>query len=260
MNDLVAVLKQPNGAIGQRSAAEQLEMLQTFCRAIGVNPDAFMRMLEGYEGLEAKCRALEARQSAEKPCQCNTIRTALEARCDNIWAAAKRACCPGNILYSQITLDEYSDNRHVPIDQIVQNFGAGYVNTFPVPVGSSIRLQQSPRPGYLPEQIRIDLALGNQGNNYLDLELCFYLGPGGTNKGKKIGPIWTGNEFLNKDGTQLAVEMPKYRGKVVEVGSVETIAVEIRNTGGGNALTSANVRLPYDEEKWYANCAAVDGC
>lgn len=260
MTDLVAVLKQPSGALSQRSAAEQMEMLATFCRAIGVTPEAFMRALEGYEDLSAKCRALEAKLSGESTCKCDTLRTELDARCDNIWAAARRACCPGNILYSQITLDEYSDNRHVPIDQIVQNFGAGYVNSFPVPVNSAIRLEQASRPGYMPDEIRIDFALANAGNNYLDMELRFFLGPGGTTKGKQIGPTWTGNEFLNKDGTQIHVEMPKYRGKIVEVGSVEKMAIEIVNTGGGNALTSANVRLPYDEAKWYANCASPDGC
>jgi len=263
MTDMVAALKEPQG-FTRRSDRDRAEAMAQFCSAIGISTDLFARMLEvtsGYDELEARCHRLEALlKDSKQDCQCHTIKSDLEERCDNIWAAARRACCPGNILFSQITLDEFSGARHTILSKVVQNFGAGYVNNFPVPVGSAIRLEQPPRPGYQPDEIRIDFALANSGNNYLDLEVTFYLGPGGTTRGKQIGPIWSGNEFLNKDGSQIHVEMPAYRGKVVEVGSVERMAVEIRNTGGGNNLTSAKVRLPYDEAKWYANCAAPGDC
>jgi len=172
---------------------------------------------------------------------------------------AQRACCPGNLLYSRSTLDVFSRERHTNIDIPVEDFGPGYVDAFPVAPGQTLRLEQSPRPGYLPEKIAIDFSLANNGTNYLDLEVSFWLGPGGKSRGEQIGPKWTGNEFLNKDGSQILVDMPKYRGLTVEVGAIERMAVEIRHTGNTNNLISAKVRLPFDEERWYASCASL-GC
>ena len=262
---MVAALKQPSGSTlnttthPDYSDAERMEMLRRLCAVLGMTPERFMYLMkcaEKAESLEQQCSALKSELHALKGnCKCDTFKSELEQRCDNIWAAARRACCPGNILFSQITLDEFSDDKHVVIDQIVQNFGPGFVNTFPVPPGSSIRLEQVARPGYLPDEISIDAGLANNGSNYLDLKIKFFLGPGGTNQGKQIGPVWSGNEFLNKDGTQIHVSMPKYRGKIVEVGSVERMAVEI-SVGGPNNLESVNIRLPYDEEKWYKYCAS----
>ena len=78
--------------------------------------------------------------------------------------------------------------------------------------GQAIRLEQPTRPGYLPHKIAIDFALANNGTNYLDLEVTLWLGPGGKTRGKQIGPIWNGNEFINKDGTQIHIDMPQTAG------------------------------------------------
>lgn len=239
---------------------EREQLLINFCNMLNCRPDDLLRIGE----MDARLRELQAecerlRRELERGSACSCKASELEKRCDNIWAVARRACCPGNLLYSQISLDEHSDDRQTNIETAVEDFGPGYVNQFPVAPGQTIRLEQEPRPGYLPEKIAIDFSLANNGTNYLDLEITFWLGPGGKTRGKQIGPKWTGNEFLNKDGTQIHIDMPKYRGKIVEVGSIERMAVEIRHTGNANNLISAKVRLPYDEERWYAYCASL-GC
>ena len=239
---------------------ERQQLLMMFCNMINCRPEQLLRlgeMDEHVRELRSECDRLRAELDKANRCSCKS--SDIEKRCDNIWAVARRACCPGNLLYSQITLDEFSDNRQVNLDTPVEDFGPGYVNQFPVAPGQAIRLEHDPRPGYLPDKIAIDFSLANNGTNYLDLEITFWLGPGGKFRGKQIGPKWTGNEFLNKDGTQIHIDMPKYRGKIVEVGSSERMAVEIRHTGNANNLISAKVRLPYDEERWYAYCASL-GC
>jgi hypothetical protein len=237
---------------------EKEQLIQAFCATFGISRDEFLnmpRLTDRCRRLEDMCQRLQTRLEERQTCGCKT--SDLEARCDNIWAVARRACCPGNILYSQITLDEYSDNGQVNLSEVVQDFGPGYQNAYPVAPGQSIRLEQAARPGYLPNKIAIDFALANNGTNYLDLEVTLWLGPGGKTRGKNIGSTWFGNEFMHKDGTQIVIPMPKYRGKVVEVGSVEKMAVEIRHTGAANNLVSAKVRLPYDEACWYEHCAGV---
>jgi len=247
------------GSIPAIDPNQRQELVAMLCAVLGLAPDelaALARTGDRCTKLETECDRLRAKLAEGCSGDCSTK---VSERCDNIWNVARRACCPGNLLYSRITLDEFSDNRQVSLGTIVQNFGAGFVNAFPVAPGEAIRLEQPARPGYHPDKIAIDFSLAGGASNYLDIEIAFFLGPGGTTKGKQIGPVWTGNEFLNKDGTQIWIDMPKYRGMIVEVGSIEKMAVEIRHTGGANNLISTKVRLPYDEEAWYKHCGTL-GC
>ncbi len=263
MDMLMKATAAPAKPVYQNEEERRL-LFERLCAVIGIDRHRFERMMsciERCERLETRCGELETAlqqtaSSTSSSCGCSTV----ASRCDNIWAVAKRACCPGNLLYSQITLDEYSDNAEVPLDNIVQDFGAGYVNELPVAPGQAIRFEQSARPGYLPSTIWIDFALAGGAVNYLDLEIQFYLGPGGKAKGKEIGPRYRGNQFVHKDGRQEKIEFPRYRGHTVEVGSAEKIGVEIRHIGSANNLISASIRLPYDEEAWYEHCRRIGAC
>ena len=239
------------------SDREREELRRRLCECMGVDPGAMAKLAYWVERCERLETALaEATKGGGACTSCKEI----DRRCDSLWEVVRRNCCPGNILYSQITLDEFSDNAQVNLDQIVTGLPAPFIAQFPVGPSQAIRLEHLPRPGYLPQKMAIDLALANNGTNYLDISIQFYLGPGGTTQGKPIGPLYRGNEFLNKDGTQIHIEFPKYRGMTVEVGSLERMAVEIRHTGAANNILSASVRLPYDEAAWYEYCSKMGLC
>lgn len=201
-----------------------------------------------------------------------TMATALEnndARCRKVirdcatyTKFVKKYCCPGNILYSQVTLAEFSDNNQVKLNQIITGLGDPYVDDFALLPGKSLLLTHKPRPGYTPDKIAIDFDLANNGTNYLDLAIQFYIGPvgeGPQNQGlftqlKKLGSEFDGNQFLNKDGTQIHLDFPPWQEMQVTVGSVERMLVKITHNGAANNLTSASVRLMYDAKKWWELC------
>ena len=111
-------------------------------------------------------------------------------------------------------------------------------------------------------KIAIDLNVAGGGSNYLDFTLQFYLVPGGTASGQglEIGSQMRGNQFLNKDGTQIHIPFPEYRGAPIDVGSLETLALVIRNNGAANNLDSAFVTIYYDNKLFYQLCKKRCGC
>lgn len=181
----------------------------------------------------------------------------LEGTCEVLKKLVKRICCTAHVNFSNITIDEVSDDSQVNIDQIVPDFGDQYVNTYPVGPKKKIRLQQNERPGWAPADIRIDLNLANNASNYLDFQIQFYLGSGDKQLGKPIGPLYTGNQFLNKDGTQIKLKFPVYKNEPIVVGSLEKLAVEITNNSIAGNLDSAQVIIPYDNERFYEMCAEM---
>ena len=190
--------------------------------------------------------------------QCRTV----SQRCDATDMFLSGYVCPGQVNYSQRTLDEYSDDSQVNLETIVTGLGGDFVNAFPVPPTKMIRLTHLSRPGYTPTKIAIDLNLAGGGNNYLDFTLQFYLFPGGvsTGQGLEVGSQMRGNQFLNKDGTQIHVPFPEYRNSSIDVGSLETLALVIKNNGAANNLDSAFVTVYYNNKEFYALCKKRCGC
>lgn len=183
-------------------------------------------------------------------------------RCDATDKMFELVVCPGNVNYSQLTLDNYSDNNQVNLTTIVPPLAANYVNAFPVIPTKTIRLTHLARPGYTPEKMAIDLNLAGGANNYLDIFLQFYLVPGGAPdaRGEAIGSQMRGNQFLNKDGTQIHVPFPEYRGRAIDIGSLEYLALEITNNGAANNLDSVHIVIYYDNKAFYKACKANCGC
>ncbi len=183
-------------------------------------------------------------------------------RCDASDLMFQQYICPGNVNFSQRTLDEYSDDAQVNLEDIATGLGGDFVNTFPVPPTKLIRLTHKARPGYTPTKIAIDLNIAGGGNNYLDFTLQFYLVPGGVSSGLglEVGPQMRGNQFLNKDGTQIHVPFPEYRNAPIDIGSLETLALVIKNNGAANNLDSAFVTVYYDNKLFYALCKKRCGC
>jgi hypothetical protein len=183
----------------------------------------------------------------------------LEGTCEVLKKLVKRICCTAHQNYSSITIDELSDDSQVMLEQKVTGLGDPYVNDFPVGPKKRIRLQQKERPGWSPLEIRIDLNLANNASNYLDFQVQFFLGPGDNQPGKPIGPLYTGNQFLHKDGTQIKVPFPTYKNEPIIIGSLEKLSVEIFNNGINGNLDSAQVIIPYDNERFYTMCAELCG-
>jgi len=183
-------------------------------------------------------------------------------RCDAIELLCRNFLCPGNVNFSQRTLDEYSGKNQVKLTEVVTGLGDPYNDAFAVPPGKKIRLTHRARPGYTPTNIRIDLNIAGGGNNYSDFLIQFYLVPGGanTNLGLEIGNAYDGNMFLNKDGTQISVPFPDYRALPLDVGSLETLAVVISNNGAANNLDSAHINVFYDNSRFYELCKVRSGC
>ncbi len=177
----------------------------------------------------------------------------LEGQCELIMKLFRHVCCPANVNFSKLTIDGLSDESQVNLNTIVQNFGPDFVNTFPVPPGKKIRLTHPTRPGWTPVEIRIDLSLGGGAQNYLDFTAQFDLGPGEV-LGQAVGPLYFGNQFLNKDGTQIRVPFPKYKGEWIDVGSLERLGVIISNKSAGVNLDSAQVVVLFDNNRFYEMC------
>ena len=222
-------------------------------RMLACTPGAIERLLQCAERIPY----IESSMSRVEG-QCRTV----TQRCDASDLMFQQYICPGNVNFSQRTLDEYSDDSQVNLEDVVTGLGGDFVNAFPVPPTKLIRLTHKSRPGYTPTKIAIDLNIAGGGNNYLDFTLQFYLVPGGvsTGLGLEVGPQMRGNQFLNKDGTQIHVPFPEYRNAPIDVGSLETLALVIKNNGAANNLDSAFVTIYYDNKLFYALCKKRCGC
>jgi len=217
----------------------QAEMIQRLCALAGVDLMEMQRCLLEYK---AQCGQLRQR--------CCDI----EARYKTVADLLVQANCPTNVLYSEVTTAEYSDDNQVELTNVVTGLGGDYVDAVPVPPGKRIRLEQLSRPGYRPTTITFDVSMANNGVNYLDLEIQFFIIPGGQSGGKPYGPKFRGNQFLNKNGTQIHLPWPMYQGKPLTVGSLERLAVEIKHGGAQNNIDSIYATVLHDADCAYNAC------
>ena len=221
-----------------KSSAQQ-QLLRMLCQILQVKPE-------------------ELAQIGQRLCAVER----LQARCDQVSRLVSKACCVGNVQYSQLTLDGYSDKSKVPISEVTKDFGPGFVNSYPVAPGSSIRLTHPARPGYLPDQITLSLALANNGNNYMDIRVQLYVVPNNgssSDPGKPIGDALEGSDFLELDGRRIVVRFPTYRGEPIIIGSSERLAATITHAGAVNAINSASLAVHYDNAAFFAGCCANCG-
>ncbi len=220
--------------------------------AIDCDPAPRIEQLERMlKMLEARCRELEGRHGGGSCNECREV----SKRCDQIWAYCTENVCPGNVPFSRKTIDEHSQESQIILNEIVQDVGPGFVNDYPMGPGQSMKVTHPMRPGFIPTKINIDLHLNNNATNYLNIEIEFYLVGG--SKPRLIGSSFQGNNFLNKDGTQILQEWPKYKGRSIEVGFHERVEVIMRHTGLQNPLTAATIRLHHDLTEWYRLCQSV---
>lgn len=237
------------------------EKKRAVCHLLGIHEgdiETIKKLGQLLEAYQNKCAALEQK--------CNTLETqctALTKQCHDATYYASLMCCPGNILYSLPTTDSYSDDERIEFLEVVKGLGDPYVDSFPVPPGKKILLTHKKRPGFCPGIIAADFGLANNGNNYLDLALQWYVSADDTEpltEGQKIGSRFSGNDFLDKDGRQKDRNFPQWRNRVICVGGLERLFVELSHLGGANSIDSAQIRLFHANNAWYEACAEEGQC
>ncbi|MEZ4448171.1 MAG: hypothetical protein R3B09_01745 [Nannocystaceae bacterium] len=228
---------------------EKLEKLRRLILMEG-GIEMLMRCIDSLPRLITRCETLEDRYRN------------LQARCEAQDRFIEMMVCPAQKLFSNRTIRKFSDIGQVNLDQVVPGLGAPYVNSTPVPPNSKIRYTHRLRPGFTPKEIAIDFNLAGGATNYSDLILQFYIVPGGVNSvsGLEIGAEMRGNQFLNKNGTQIHIPWPTFENCPIDVGSSEQLVLDITNAGGANNLDSAFVTLYYDNKLFYALCRQACGC
>jgi hypothetical protein len=224
---------------------DERELFLRITRALGCTPERWVGIMKCADRMQYYD---DCYGKLKEKCQ------TLEGICEVLHMMQRRSCCTANINFSSVTIDEYSDDSQVNIDQIITGLGGDYLNAFPLTPGKKIRLQQKERPGWGPSDIRIDLNLSGGQVNYLDYTIQFFLGPGDQVPGKPIGPLYTGNQFLNKDGTQIKLPFPTYKNEPIIVGSLEKLTVELTNKGIAGNLDSAQIIVPFNNEAFYEMC------
>ena len=233
---------------------DKAQALDWLLKCLGLSHDEWEYLKRCYQ----KMTAMEQRCSTVEQ-KCNqTVQV-----CNTYTRNVKRWCCAANVLYSQPTVSNFSDNSLVKLNQVIEGLGGDFEDSFPVAPHKAIVLTHTQRPGYTPEKIGVDFSLANNGDNYLDLTVQFYIGAVNEDAGnstkffaslKAIGDEYDGNQFLNKNGTQIHLEFPPWENNPITIGSIERVVAVVRHTGAANNLTSASVRLHYSAKAWWALC------
>jgi len=239
--------------------ADRDDMFRQMCACLGIPPETMRELRRCLPDLIACAPKLTActptlqkiegcvTTIAQVPEMCTRLDEVV-SRCDKFTNILKNAGCPGQKKYGNVTLSRYSSITTVDIDQIKTGLGDPYVDTFPVATTKKIRLDQLARPGYIPEEIEINLVLANDGTNYLNANIQFFVGD------SKVGPNYKGSAFLDADGRTKKIKFPHFDGEPVEIGSDDVLSVEIAMSGP-NALTFATVVIHVDAQGWYNACS-----
>lgn len=173
-------------------------------------------------------------------------------RCRSLEDVVRDACCPGNVAFGDIGNHFFSSKNTLYLKNVAQNFGADYVNSFPVPPNKKIRLEQGRFSGFVPELVEMHFTMANGGTNYLNIEVNFFVGE------THIGSEMLGSTFRDEDGRTKKVAFPTWRGKSgILIGYQERVAVELSITGPNN-LEFATVAIHVDAEAWARLCLPQD--
>ena len=218
---------------------DKAEVMRRLCALAGIDLMEMQRCLMAYQ--------TECGQLRNRCCE-------MEAKYSTLEDLLRGANCPSNVLFSDFSMAEYSADNQVALKNLVTGLGGDFVDALPVPPGKMIRLEHGARPGYRPAVIALDLSLANNGINYLDVEIEFFIVTG-SGMGKSYGPKYRGNQFLEKNGTQIRQKWPQHQAKPLTVGGMERLAVEIRHTGNQNNIDSIFLTVSHDANCAYLACA-----
>jgi hypothetical protein len=218
--------------------ASRREAMRRICHVLGISPEDL-----------ALLRAMTDRLNRVEG-QCKTVTN----RCGSLENVLKMACCPANMLFSQVTINRVSHQNQVNVVTPVTGLGGDIVDSFPVPPGKKIRLIQARRPGYTPVNITVALNLANNGTNYLDIVVRFYVSTSEKELGENLGSEYRGFQFFNNDGIPTPLPFPLYLNNPLTIGSEEYLIIELEHTGTANNLTSAFASAFVNNAGWFAAC------
>ena len=230
--------------IGSDGRDLEEETLLRLCRVLRISPEdlAMLRLFgKRCDAIERDCRSLGQ-------------------RCGAIEGVLDQTCCPANMNYSQPTIDKFSHKTQVNITNVVTGLGGDYVDTMPLNPGKRIRLIQEQRPGYSPVNVTVALNLANQGTNYLDLEVTFWVTTDPQIQGEQLGSEYRGFQFFTNEGVPTPIPFPTYKNMAVTIGTMNYLAIEIAHKGAANNLVSAFVAVQVNSQGWYAACGPSGGC
>ncbi|MBK8260015.1 MAG: hypothetical protein IPK80_01605 [Nannocystis sp.] len=123
------------------------------------------------------------------------------------------------MLYSQIPINENSHKDQVNIVTPVTGRGDPYVDDFPIAPKKKIHLVEEDGPGSSPVDITVALNLANNGTNFLDIVVRFYVSTKPTGPGTQVGSEYRGFQFFSNDGLVTPIKFPLYQNSPVTVGS-----------------------------------------
>jgi hypothetical protein len=228
--------------MGEMYDPSKAEMMARICDCMGVTPEEWAQirqMVRRVEAVEGRC-------------------TSVVHSCATQENLLKMACCPANMMYSQITVDKFSHQNQVPVLTPVTGLGGDYVDSLPLPPGKKIRFRQERRPGYSPKQVTVAQNLANDGKNYLDIAVTFHVSSDPLDPGDKIGSVYRGFQFFNNEGIPTPQPFPTYRNLPVTVGTQEYLIIELHHQGSANNLVSAFLAAHVNSEGWFAACGITD--
>lgn len=220
------------------------ELHRRICRGLKMTPEEYAQMTRcagRVPGLENRCRELAA--------ECEALKRLITA-----------SYCPANMNFSQVSVDKVSKETQVNVTEIVKGLGGDYVDAYPVPPGKKIRLVQRSRPGYSPKTITVALNLANDGKNFLDLAVRFFVTTDARERGEEVGGEFRGFQFFNNDGIPTPQPFPTYKNMPMTIGTLEFLVIEIEHQGSANNLVSAFAAASVNAEGWYAACGLDGSC
>lgn len=245
------------GNAGDSDDQQRRDLARRLCEALGMTLEelAVLRQISRMTPEDwALIRQISKRmQAVEGQCQSVVHTCATQANLLRI------ACCPANMLHSQVTINKYGHQNQVNVNVPVTGLGGDYVDNLPVPPGKKIRLVHIQRPGYSPTQLTLALNLANNGTNYLDIAVTLYVAEDPKEQGEKIGSEYRGFQFFNNEGIPTPLKMPLYQNQPLTIGTMNYLVIELHHQGAANNLVSAFAAAHVNNEGWFAACG-LDNC
>jgi hypothetical protein len=178
--------------MGEMYDPSKAEMMARICDCMGVTPEEWAQirqMVRRVEAVEGRC-------------------TSVVHSCATQENLLKMACCPANMMYSQITVDKFSHQNQVPVLTPVTGLGGDYVDSLPLPPGKKIRFRQERRPGYSPKHVTVAQNLANDGKNFLDIAVTFHVSSDPPRSGRQDRLRVPGLSVLQQRGHSDAAAVP----------------------------------------------------
>jgi len=193
--------------------------------------------------LERKVRDLKAKNATMKARHTSSVRK-LEEEVRDLKAtnATMKARYASSVSFTAATRAALRRNdMQVVVTRVVPGLGGDCVDAFPLTPGKVIRFEHPSRPAYQPTAIQLGVSMANGAENFSDLEIQFYLVGGDRREGRRFGPKFRGDQFVDCYGAPINVQWPLHQGRPVIVGSLERLAVEVRHRGLAHHVNSIAV-------------------